>query len=319
MMDRFNVSRWAVGHPALIIFMMIGLFLAGSYGFLNLGRAEDPAFTLKNMIVSAQWPGASAEKMQRHVAEPLEQSLQNIEAIDILSTYCVSSACVTQVYLRDDEHKEKVPAIWQQIRNRLTDLTPDLPENVTLAANDDYADVYGYVFALTGAENATLIKTAETLKKAFQRVHGVGKVQISGEVPQQINVDLNLQKIAARGLVLEDIARSLRQQSVLGAAGSVDFTTTVPLSISGNLESLKSVEDTPIAGQAGSVRVKDVAQVSRDYASPAPSVIRYGGKPAVIIAVAMSSGGDGLTLGASLRKITSTFDLPENSRELRTR
>ncbi|MBS1032209.1 efflux RND transporter permease subunit [Gluconobacter cerinus] len=310
MMDRFNVSRWAVGHPALIIFMMVGLFLAGGYGFLNLGRAEDPAFTLKNMIVSAQWPGASAEKMQRHVAEPLEQSLRNIEAIDILSTYCVSSACVTQVYLRDDEHKEKVPAIWQQIRNRLTDLTPDLPENVTLAANDDYADVYGYVFALTGAENATLIKTAETLKRAFQRVHGVGKVQISGEVPQQINVDLDLQKIAARGLVLEDIARSLRQRSVLGAAGSVDFTTTVPLSISGNLESLKSVEDTPIAGQAGSVRVKDVAQVSRDYASPAPSLIRYGEKPAVIIAVAMSSGGDGLTLGTSLRKITSAFDLP---------
>lgn len=176
MMERFNVSRWVVGHPALVSFMMVCLFLAGGYAFFHLGRAEDPAFTLKNMVVSAQWPGASAQQMQKQVAEPLEQGLRDVEAIDILSTYCVSEACVTQVFLKDDERKDRVPVIWQQVRNKLSDLAPTLPSGVALAANDDYADVYGYVFALTGGENADLIKNAEYLKKIFQTIHGVGKV-----------------------------------------------------------------------------------------------------------------------------------------------
>ncbi|MFE8874422.1 efflux RND transporter permease subunit [Acetobacter persici] len=149
MMERFNVSRWAVGHPALVSFMMACLFLAGGYGFFHLGRAEDPAFTLKNMVVSAQWSGASAQQMQQQVAAVLEQRLRDVEAIDSLSTYCVAASCVTQIFLRDDERKECVPVIWQQVRNKLSDLGPDLPSGVALAANDDYADVYGYVFALT--------------------------------------------------------------------------------------------------------------------------------------------------------------------------
>ncbi|KXV74404.1 cobalt transporter, partial [Acetobacter malorum] len=236
MMERFNVSRWAVGHPALVSFMMACLFLAGGYGFFHLGRAEDPAFTLKNMIVSAQWPGASAQQMQRQVAEPLEQSLRDVEAIDILSTYCVPAACVTQVFLKDDERKERVPGIWQKIRNKLSDLGPGLPSGVVLAANDDYADVYGYVFALTSGENSELIKTSEYLKKIFQTVHGVGKVQISGEIPQQITVDIDPHQSAARGISLDQVARSLQSRSGLASGGSVDFTTVVPLNVSGALD-----------------------------------------------------------------------------------
>ncbi|RFD19303.1 efflux RND transporter permease subunit [Komagataeibacter melaceti] len=310
MMDRFNVSRWAVGHPALVSFMMACLFLAGGYGFFHLGRAEDPAFTLKNMIVSAQWPGAGAQQMQRQVAEPLEQGLRDIEAIDVLSTYCVPAACVTQIFLRDDERKERVPVIWQQVRNRLSDLSPNLPSGVALAANDDYADVYGYVFALTGGENADLIKTSEYLKKIFQAVHGVGKVQISGEIPQQVTVDLDPQQAAARGISLDQVARSLQGRSALASGGSVDFTTVVPLNVSGALGGVRSVEDTPLAGHSGTMRVKDIARVSRDYADPAPSLIRYGGRPAVVIAVAMADGADGLALGRALEKAAAAAVLP---------
>ncbi|WP_010516458.1 efflux RND transporter permease subunit [Komagataeibacter oboediens] len=310
MMDRFNVSRWAVGHPALVSFMMACLFLAGGYGFLHLGRAEDPAFTLKNMVVSAQWPGAGAQQMQRQVAEPLEQGLRDIEAIDVLSTYCIPAACMTQIFLRDDERKERVPVIWQKVRNRLSDLAPGLPSGVALAANDDYADVYGYVFALTGGENADLIKTSEYLKKIFQAVHGVGKVQISGEIPQQVTVDLDPQQAAARGISPDQVARSLQGRSTLASGGSVDFTTVVPLNVSGALDGVQSVEETPLAGHAGTIRVRDIAQVNREYADPAPSLIRYGGRPAVVIAVAMADGADGLALGRALEKAAATAVLP---------
>ncbi|WP_077930337.1 efflux RND transporter permease subunit [Acetobacter persici] len=310
MMERFNVSRWAVGHPALVSFMMACLFLAGGYGFFHLGRAEDPAFTLKNMVVSAQWPGASAQQMQQQVAAVLEQRLRDVEAIDSLSTYCVAASCVTQIFLRDDERKERVPVIWQQVRNKLSDLGPDLPSGVALAVNDDYADVYGYVFALTGGENADLIKKAEDLKKLFQTVHGAGKVQVSGEIPQQITVEVDPQQSAARGITLDQLARALRNQSALASGGSVDFTTTVPLRVSDALDGVQAVAETPVAGPSGLVRVGDIAQVSRGYASPAPALIRYNGKPAVVIAVAMAEGADGMTLGKTLRNAAATLTLP---------
>ncbi|MFT8717852.1 efflux RND transporter permease subunit [Acetobacter sp.] len=302
MMERFNLSRWAVHHPALIGFLMVTLFLAGGYEFNHLGRAEDPAFTLKNMIVSAQWPGASAEQMQKQIAAPLEQGLRNVEAIDTLSTYCIASACVTQIFLKDDELKERVPAIWQQIRNKVSDIAPDLPPNAVLAANDDYADVYGYVFTLTGSENATLVKTAEALQKTFQRIHDVGKVQIIGAMPQQIHVDVDPQQLSTTGLSIDQISQALRQRTGLAQAGVVDFTTEIPLSVSGTLDGVSSIENAPVRGQPGIVRVREIAEVGRDYSDPPPSLVRYGGKPAVVIAVAMTQGGDGLTLGKSLRQ-----------------
>lgn len=302
MLERFNVSRWAVQHAAFVSFMMAGLLLAGIYGFMHLGRAEDPAFTLKNMIVSAQWPGASGEQMQKQVAEPLEQKLRNVEAIDILSTYCGASACVTQIFLKDDELKERVPAIWQQIRKTLADIAPDLPSDVQLAANDDYADVYGYVFALTGGENATLIRAADSLRKTFQRVHGVGKVQISGEIPQQITVDINLRRLASVGLRFDQVSQALHQKAVLAPGGTVDSRMVVPLTVGGRLADVHSIENTPVSGQSGIVHVGDIGRVSRDYADPAPALVRYGGKPAVVIAVAMAQGADGLALGKALHQ-----------------
>lgn len=310
MMERFNVSRWAVGHPALVSFMMVILFLSGFYSFFHLGRAEDPAFTLKNMVVSAQWPGANPQQMQSQVAEPLEQGLRDIEAIDILSTYCVAEVCVTQVFLKDDERKDRVPAIWQQVRNKLSDLVSNLPSGVALAANDDYADVYGYMFALTGGENADLVKNAEYLKKVFQTVHGVGKIQISGEIPRQITVDIDPQQSNARGVSLDQVAKTLQSKLALALGGSVNFRTVVPLSVSGALDGVRSVENTPITEHPGTMRVRDIAEVSYDYAKPAPSLIRYGGKPAVIIAVAMADGADGLKLGKMLQKAATSVRLP---------
>lgn len=310
MMERFNISRWAVGHPVLVSFMMVILFLSGFYGFFHLGRAEDPAFTLKNMVVSAQWSGANAEQMQSQVAEPLEQGLRDVEAIDILSTYCVSQVCVTQVFLKDDERKERVPVIWQQIRNKLSDLTSSLPSGVALAANDDYADVYGYMFALTGGENADLIKNAEYLKKVFQAIHGVGKIQISGEIPRRITVDIDPQQSNARGISLDQVTKALQSRLALAPGGSVSFKTVVPLGVSGGLDGVRSVENTPLTERPGTMRIRDIAEVSYDYAKPAPSLIRYGGKPAVVIAVAMADGADGLTLGKKLQKASTSVKLP---------
>lgn len=306
MMDRFNASRWAIQHSALIGFLMVVLLLAGGYEFTRLGRAEDPAFTLKNMIVSAQWQGASAEQMQKQIAAPLEQRLRNVEAIDILSTYCIPSACVTQIFLKDDELKQHVPGIWQKVRNTLTDLAPELPSDVVLSANDDYADVYGYVFALTGGENAALIRTAESLRKILQHIHGVGKVQISGEIPQQITIDVDPVSLAAQNISIDQISQIINQRTTLAAAGSVDFRTVIPLNVTGALTSLPSIENTPIPVGKGLLHLKDISKISRDYTSPAPSLVRYGGKPAVVISVAMASGGDGLTLGKALHSAMKT-------------
>lgn len=312
-MSRFNLSRWAVQHPGLVGFMIALLFAAGGWQFLNLGRAEDPSFTIKNMVVSAQWAGASPAQMQSQVARPLEQSLRTAEGVEWLSTYCMESACVTQVVLLDDAPPERVPETWRQVRRKLTDLAPSMPEGVMLAANDDYADVYGYVFALTGAENASLVASAEAFRDRLLRVKGVGKIQISGELPRRIHVDIDPHELTARGLGFGDVARALSQTTAVSPSGSVDLASSIPVRVAGEPDGVDAVANTRLTlGDAASLRLGDVAEVSRAYADPAPALVRYGGEPAVVISVSMAAGADGLALGDALRQATNEarVDLP---------
>lgn len=158
---QFNLSRWAVEHPQLVGFLMVLSLVAGGWQFAHLGRAEDPNFTLKSMTVSAQWAGASPEMLQEQIINPLEQELRGIDFLDTLSTYCNQSFCVTQVSLNDNAPKEQVAAIWQTVRNKVSDISPSLPTGGMLSVNDDFADVYGYTFALTGSDLSHLYPIAK--------------------------------------------------------------------------------------------------------------------------------------------------------------
>lgn len=311
-MPKFNLSRWAVEHPALIGFLIALLFAAGGAQFLRLGRAEDPTFTVKEMVVASIWPGASPAQMQTQVADPVERKLRSVESVQHLQTYCVEGGCVTQVALEDTAPRDRVPEIWRQVRKSLKDVEPAMPAGVLLSADDDYADVYGYQFMLTGADNASLVRTAEHIRETMLRVPGVGKIQIGGEVPRQIFVEFDARRLAAIGLTSGQVARALAQRSAVVPAGGSELALRVPVRIGGDYDGVEAVENSYVPTVEAAVRVGDLAVVKRGYADPPSGAVRHDGQSAVVLSVAMAQGADGLAFGDALRETVERVraDLP---------
>jgi multidrug efflux pump subunit AcrB len=298
---RFNLSRWAVEHSALVGFLIALLFTTGAAQFLALGRNEDPSFTLKEMVVAATWPGATPAQMQAQVADLVERRLRGIESLDFTQTYCVEGGCVTQVSVQDGADKDRVPMIWQQVRKRLKDLEPDLPAGAQVTADDDYSDVYGYVFMLTGTDNARLVQLAEQARDTLLRLPGAGKAEIRGEIPRRLFVDFDPHRLAGMGISSAQLAQALAQRSAVAPAGVVERAMRVPVRVGGGADGIDAVESTALTTSAGTVRVGDVATVSRGYADPPGGLVRHAGRPAVALSIAMAPGADGLAFGKRLK------------------
>ena len=302
-MGRFNVSAWAVGHRALVGFLIGVLFLAGGRSYLHLGRAEDPAFTVKVMVVTASWPGATAQEMQDQVAERIERKLQDLAWLDRLDTYARPGFSATTVNFRDDTPPALVPELFYQTRKKLDDLRPSLPAGVQGPfADDEYADVYGAVFALTGAGNAELVRQSERIRDRLRRVPGAEKVTILGEIPRTLFVEFSHARLATLGITVADVAAAIARQNGLAPAGMVETgATRVPVRVEGALDGAAALAGVPVTAGGASVRLADIATITPGYADPPASSIRHNGAPAVVIAVSAQKGTDGQAFGAALR------------------
>ncbi|WP_294212136.1 efflux RND transporter permease subunit, partial [uncultured Sphingomonas sp.] len=300
-MDRLNLSRWAIRHPALVGFLIALLFVAGAAQFLALGRNEDPGFTLKEMIVSARWDGASPAQMQARVADPVERTLRGIDYLDYLQTYCLDGACVITVELKDAAPPGQVKDVWQQVRRKLKDIEPALPAGASLAASEDNADVYGYVFALTGADNARLVRLAEQARDTMLRVPGAGKAEIIGELPQRLFVDVDPRRLAGMGLSPGRLAQALAQRQAIAPAGGVQGAMQTPVRLDGEVDDVRDLESASIPTPSGAMRLGDMATVARGFADPPEAVVRHDGRSAVILAVSMRPSADGLGFGKAIR------------------
>ncbi len=297
-----NLSLWAVRHRTLVGFLIALLFAAGLFSYHRLGRAEDPSFTVKVMVVSAFWPGATATETQDQVAERIERKLQDVPHLDRLDTFSRPGAAFVFMTLRDDTPPADVPGLFYQVRKKLDDLRPDLPTGVQVAANDEYADVFGAMFALTGADNAELVRQAERVRDRLLLVPGAEKVAVFGEIPRAIHVAFSHARLASLGVTVPDITNALARQNAVSAAGIVETThTRVPLRVDGALDGLAAVADTPVGKKGQTVRLGDIATISRGYADPASYAIRHDGKGAVVLAVSMAKGTNGLKFGEKLR------------------
>src|ERR1700730_7576470 len=175
-MSRFNLSEWAITHRALMLFMILVLGAAGAYSYVNLGRAEDPSFTIKSMIVNVSWPGATATEMQTQVADKIEKKLQELPWLDRVETYSQPGVSVIRVNLIDRTPPSKVKDLWYQVRKKVGDIKSDLPSGSSGADfNDEYGDVYSALYMLSagGQALADLKTRAEDIRQRLLRVPGV--------------------------------------------------------------------------------------------------------------------------------------------------
>ena len=303
--SRGNLSAWAVAHPSLVLFLIIVLSAAGLFSYLKLGRAEDPSFAIKTMVVSAAWPGATAEEMQDQVADKLEKRLQELELFDYVKTYTRPGVTVIQMQLRDQARGKDVDDAWYQVRKKLNDTKPTLPQGVQGPFfNDEYGDVYSAVYMLSGGDVplAKLKDYAETVRQRLLRTPGVSKVDIVGVREQRIFIEFSHRKLATLGITPQAIFDSVARQNAVTPAGTVETTADrIDVRVTGAFKGEAAIAEVPIEANGSTFRLGDIATIKRGYEDPPSSIVRHNGAEAVGVVVAMAKGANVLELGERLR------------------
>ncbi|HEX3844858.1 MAG TPA: efflux RND transporter permease subunit, partial [Steroidobacteraceae bacterium] len=303
-MMRFNLSELAVRERAITLFLIVAIILSGVYAFGHLGRAEDPAFTIKNFTVTAVWPGATAQEMQDLVADPLEKRMQELRWYDHVETFTRPGIAVMMVELSDKTPSADVPEQFYQARKKLGDEAHNLPTGVLGPfINDEYSDVTFALYAVEahGMPPRELTREAEALRQQLLHIPGVKKVNILGERPERIFVNISNARLATLGISARDIFAALQRQNTVTAAGSIDTSgAQLFLRLDGAYDDLQQIRDTPIGAGGRVFRLGDIADVERGYEDPPSYLIRHDGEPALVLAVVMKDGWNGLVLGRAL-------------------
>lgn len=301
---RFNLSALAVRERAITLFLILLISLAGVVSFVKLGRAEDPAFTIKVMTIITAWPGATAQEMQDQVAEKIEKRMQELRWYDRTETYTRPGLAFTTLTLLDSTPPSQVQEEFYQARKKLGDEARNLPPGVIGPfLNDEYADVTFALFALKakGEPQRLLVRDAETLRQRLLHVPGVKKANIVGEQSERIYVEFSHERLATLGVAAQDVFAALNSQNALTPAGSMETRgPQVSIRLDGAFDELQKIRNTPVVAQGRTLKLSDIATVKRGYEDPATFMIRNGGEPALLLGIVMRDGWNGLDLGKAL-------------------
>lgn len=312
----FNLSALAVRERGITLFLIFLISIAGIVAFFKLGRAEDPAFTVKVMTIVTAWPGATAQEMQDQVAEKIEKRMQELRWYDRTETYTRPGLAFTTLTLLDSTPPSQVQEEFYQARKKANDEISNLPSGVIgPLVNDEYADVTFTLYALKAKNEAQrlLVRDAETIRQQLLHVPGVKKVNIIGEQPERIYIEFSHERLATLGVNPQDVFAALNNQNVLTPAGSIETKgPQVFVRLDGAFDKLQKIRDTPITAQGRTLKLSDIATVKRGYEDPATFIIRNDGEPALLLGVVMREGWNGLDLGKALENEVGSIneDLP---------
>src|SRR6476620_9195110 len=304
-MQRFNLSAWAITHRTLILFAMIVLAGAGIYSYLNLGRAEDPSFTIKVMIVNVSWRGATAAEMEKQVADKIEKKLQELPHLDRVESYSRPGVSFIRIILSDTTPPSQVKELWYQVRKKVADIRNDLPSDIEGPNfNDEFGDVYSALYMLTGDGQtyADLKARAENIRQRLLRVPNVNKADIIGEQAQRIYIEFSHAKLATLGITPQQIFDSVAKQNAVTSGGSIETSADrINLRVTGAFSGVEAIAAVPVQADGRVFRLGDIATVKRGYEDPSGFLVRSNGKPALGIGVSMLEGANIITLGENLK------------------
>ena len=301
-----NLATWAIKHRQVIYFFMALLFVMGIFSYNELGRSEDPSFTLKQMVISAAWPGATAKEMELQVTDKLEKTIQTVPDVDYVTSYSRPGVAVITVTMKEAVPGSVIKTRWQEVRNLVSDSKKDLPSDLYGPYfNDHFDDVYGNIYAVTSDSYSyeEMRKVASNLKDQFVLIPDVKKVELVGVQPEKIYIQVANAKLSQLGMSIETLAGVIQAETAIvpsGMAHNKDGNTY--LRLTGLPDSIKNIESLPLSANGRTFRLGDIAEIKRDYADPAEPKMYFDGKPAIGIAISMEDGGNNIRLGDNLDK-----------------
>ncbi|ELJ6255682.1 efflux RND transporter permease subunit [Klebsiella michiganensis] len=307
----FNLSAWALENPQMVSFFMLLIIVIGSLSYALLPRNEDPAFTIKTAVVSAQWPGASVTDTTHLVTDVLEKKLQETPWLDYIESETRAGQTVIYINLRDDTPAQKVPAIWYQIRKKMQDIAPSLPEGAQgPTVNDEFDDTYGtiYGFIPDGYSLEEVRQRVETIRRELMSVPDIGKTVLLGEQQEQIVIAFSPARLAGMGLSIQQVADALKAQNAVVPAGVLRTgQEKMTIKVSGALTTEESLRAVTLRINDRYLPLTDIATIERRAAEPPSAAFRVNGRPAIGLAISMAPTGNMLRFGATLNNRMSAI------------
>ncbi|MNS03329.1 Cobalt-zinc-cadmium resistance protein CzcA [compost metagenome] len=312
----FNLSEWALKHQSFIWYLMFVALLMGVFSYFNLGREEDPSFTIKTMVIQSKWPGATQEETLKQITDRIEKKLEELDSLDYVKSYTRPGESTVYVYLRDTTSAKDIPEIWYQVRKKINDIKYQFPQGIQGPSfNDEFGDVFGSIYAFT-ADGLTLRQLRDYVEQARMEIRGVpglGKIEMVGQQDEVLYLNFSTRKLAALGIDQRQVVQSLQTQNSVTPAGVIEAgPERISVRTSGQFASEKDLAEVNLKLNDRFYRLADIAEISRGYVDPASPEFRFNGKPAIGLAIAMQKGGNVQAFGKALhtRIDELTADLP---------
>ena len=311
----FNLSKWALDHPALTRYLMIVLMVMGFAAYFQLGQDEDPPFTFRAMVVRTYWPGATAQQVAEQVTDKIEKTLQEVPFADKIRSYSKPGESQIIFQIKDNSKAAEVANVWYAVRKKIGDMRYTLPGTVQGPFfNDDFGDVYGVIYALEadGFSYAELKDHADQVRQKLLRVKDVSKVELFGAQDEKLFIEISQKRLSQLGLDFNQVLAQIGQQNAVESAGAVQTPLDiVQVRVAGQFEAVEELRAMPIRGSSGSqIRLGDLAEIKRGYADPPVVKVHHQGKEVIALGVSMGKGGDIIALGKALK---TTFSQIEKS------
>lgn len=303
-----NLSEWALRTRQLTIYMMIVGVVAGAFAFINLGRDEDPSFTIKTMLVTAVWPGATMEETQTQLTDRLERRLEETTGLDALRSITRPGIVTIYVDLQGAFPPERVPTVWQEVRNGIGDIRHTLPQGVLGPFfTDNFGDVFGIIYAFTadGFTDRELRNEVDIVRSDLLReVEGISKIEWIGVQDEQVLIEFQPDRVAAMGLDYGQIFNAIAAQNAVRPSGVINSgTENLALRVSGAFASEADVLEVTLVANGRTIRLGDIATVRRTLVDPPQPLLRVNGQRAIALAISMAEGGDILELGKDVTRV----------------
>lgn len=301
-----DIARASIKRRLVVLFICVMIALGGVAAYFSLGKLEDPVFTIKTAVISIVYTGSTAYEAEQEAASRMEDAIQAMGEIKRIRTRCTPGLAVIYVDIQDTYTANDLPQIWNVLRQKVNDELVRLPSGCTVLINNDFGDVFGQYYALTGDGYTMreLWEYANFLKKELVLIPEVAKVSILGEQTEGIYVEFSSSRLRSLGISSNAIFNVLNQQNTLSAMGKTFYGSQyVTINPTGSLLSVEDFGETVIGGTGGKIiRLKEVAEIRRDYVDPQSMMMFFNGKPALGIGIATVAGGNVVNMGQAVAK-----------------
>jgi multidrug efflux pump len=303
--EHFNLSRWAIEHPALVRYLMVVLLLMGIGAYFQLGQDEDPPFTFRAMVIRAAWPGATAMQVAEQVTDRLERTLQEVPYADKIRSYSRPGESLIIFQLKDTSPPSEVSQIWYTVRKKIGDARASLPAGVQGPFfNDEFGDTFGVIYAMSAPGYAArdVRDFANQVRQELLRTEDVGKVEIYGLQEERVYIELSRRRLAQYQLTVAQVANQIGAQNAIESGGTLSTDQRdLTLRVEGAVGSLEALREMPLRSGGQLIRLGDIAEIRRQTLDPPQTKVRFQGQEVVALGVSMRRGGDIVALGERLK------------------